>query len=168
MSKLLFPLLALGFALNAQAAQDKALVSCSIQKLSDAKKCMKAEAKAQPEYEEPNDVLVTNRKDLLADLINSLAYGDRSAELAKIAAADYVAVMVIHGDEHELVYYTLNKGANVEPQVLFSENVADLGYADAYDVQPLPSADLFFLGADGSKIDVYSDLESALEQAAEN
>lgn len=133
--------------------------TCKITTLASAKACMNKVAEAHPSYEEPNEVLVSTRKDLMLKLLNGLDFlSDKKKVLASVEDAEYFGFMLQHTDEHNLFYYALPKGNAVRPVELYELNLADLNFVFK---KPLPVS-TFFLGADGRKFDIFEDLKEAL------
>jgi hypothetical protein len=153
------------FGVNAFAFDENVKVSCDVQTEADAQKCMEKQALAIEDHEEPNDGFATDRTDMLAGIMRVL---DLKPEyVAKAKDADFAGAVVVHMDEHHIVYYTIKKGKNVSPEAILDLNTADLIY-EWEDGSRIPPAKLFFLGSEiGLATDAYDIVVEQLEYAKE-
>ena len=51
-----------------------------------------------------------------------------AAKLAQLENAVYVGVVMQHFDEDQITYFTFGNGKNVEPQILFDQNMVDISF----------------------------------------
>jgi len=154
----------LAFSTNAFGAR---AVTCNIESLADAQRCMEKVAKSRPDYEEPNDALTTDLTDRLAQALKVLGVRDRVVERAQ--KADFAGLMIEHGDEHHIYYFALNKGRNVKPVELHSFNVVDLQYNLEKPYSPAAlNHETYFLGiAEARDIDAYEDVAEQIRYMLE-
>lgn len=146
----------------AQAADETVL--CNVRTLADAQACMEKLAAKVQDYEEPNDGFASADKSGLIALFKD--WGFVSSAIREVQGADFIGGMLVHMDEHHLVYYAIKRGQNVSPVEIYDFNTVDLEYmlkgplkADSASAK----IENYFLGLDGRSYDVYRDLETSIE-----
>ena len=137
------------------------LPKCKVNTLSEAKKCIDRVALALPEYEEPNEGMVSNKKEALMDALLAIDVDKR--HLKKVQAADYVGAVLLHGDEHEVKYFTFTKGKGIAE--LCDLNLVDVESSLVHSTK----AENFFLGLEEAKdLDAFEDVVYALKEFENN
>ncbi len=136
---------------------------CTVTNIRVAQQCVDRLALLLPSYEEPNEAVVAKNDGKLEKLFKALDMP--KSVLAKVRAADFVGAVLMHGDEHEIVYYSMKKGIRGIPQVIASVNLVDL---ESMLIDNNVTANDFFLGSDARTFDVYDDIEAAIAAANEN
>lgn len=157
--KKMIALLLAAYALNATA---EVKPFCRVTNLKNAQQCMERIARHLPEYEEPNEVVVAKNDGTIVKVLKALDLSEKI--LGKATAAEYVGAVLLHGDEHELVFFSMKKNSRATPEELFSLNLVDL---QDMLVAPIEASDLF-LGYDAKDFDVYEDIQYAISEAAAN
>ncbi len=138
-------------------ADEVKLPTCKINNLVDAKKCMTKVAYKLPEYEEPNDGMASNDKLPVMRMLKAIEASPKDLKIAE--EADFVGAVLLHGDEHQIVYFAMKKGT-LRPVEIYDLNTVDI---ESMLVEKV-SADDFFLGLDGRDYDVYEDVAYALKE----
>ncbi|MGE0525922.1 MAG: hypothetical protein AB7G93_21845 [Bdellovibrionales bacterium] len=143
-----------------QPAQER--VKCDIETLIDAEICMFKVAEARPKYQGSNDGMATDRVSALVTVLRLLGLNENAVRQAQ--KADFAGLMVEHGDEHHIYYFTLSKGKDVSPTEVYDLNTVDIGFelTPPYSAEAL-DPDTYFLGLDATEIDVHSELAERLE-----
>lgn len=146
----------------AQAADETVL--CNVRTLADAQACMEKLAAKVQDYEEPNDGFASADKSGLVALFKD--WGFVPSAIREVQDADFIGGLLVHMDEHHLVYYAIKRGQNVSPVEIYDFNTVDLEYmlkgplkADSASAK----IENYFLGLDGRSFDVYGDLETSIE-----
>lgn len=155
MFKSILASLVIAFSVNSFA--QVRLPSCKITNLQEAQKCMDKVASTYQDYEEPNEGVASTRKDLLVKVMKALG-NDTAA--AKVSKADFVGLMLEHGDEHHIYYFTMKKGTGVKAVELYDLNLVDL---ESMLEAELTVSDLFL----GTKVGIY-DVEEDIEEMIKN
>ncbi len=148
-------LLTLSLFLSASAFA--AWPTCDIATLEDAQSCMKKVAKSMPEFEEANQGFASVRK---FDLVKVLkANGLKDSYIKKAADAKFVGFVLVHEDEHKIVYFSMKAGKAVKPSEIYELNIVDL----QYDVKSPIKAEEVFLNVPGmKKLDSFEDVQNYL------
>jgi hypothetical protein len=145
---------------------EAAEVRCNIKNLEDAQSCMDKLAASLPEFEEPNDGIASRKIEVLVDLLKGLGRGKGEVEIAK--ASDFAGAVVVHGDEHHIVYFSLNKGRNVTPVELYDFNTVDFEYLIEKPLDgegKLAKVETYLLGMStkaATEFDFYDDLNERI------
>lgn len=135
---------------------------CTVTNIRVAKQCMDRVAKNLPEYEEPNQGMASVDKTHLVKFFKAIGLSKET--IAEVENADYVGAILMHGDEHEVVYYSMKKNKRTFPVEIYSLNLVDLESMLESVIHPND----VFLGLDASDFDVYEDIEYAIKEAAIN
>lgn len=165
-----FAILLAAALLGASAFADRRApaVKCDVETEQDAKACMEKVAEARPSFEEPNEGYATARVGKLVEAVRVL--GLRRVIQQQAAAADFAGMMLEHGDEHHIYYFSIKKGKDVSPKELYDLNIVDFEYIldKPYSVEALDH-NTYFLGiSEAQESDVYEDVAEALRYLAED
>jgi hypothetical protein len=99
-------------------------IRCKIKNQADAVKCMDRVAETAPTDNGAADSLVTKFTQVPYDLLLALGASDSDVEMVR--DADFVGAVLTDQDEYHLMYYVLNKGNNVKPELVYDLNTVDL------------------------------------------
>lgn len=147
---------------SALQAEETVLPTCDIKTLADAKSCAEEVALALPSYEESNDAFASKNKAALKRALKSLDR-DSAKTLKQIDNADFVGAILLHDDEHKIIYYSFAKG-NSQPVELAEINISDLEYS----LVEKTKANDFILGGNLDDYDIKEEIEYALENFESN
>jgi hypothetical protein len=101
-------------------------VTCNVQTLADAEKCMEKVARARPSYENANEGFASKDVSKLADVLKVLSRKDEDVQQA--VGSDFAGVMLEYGDEFHIYYFAIKKGQNVKPVELYDLNTVDFEF----------------------------------------
>jgi hypothetical protein len=142
-------------------------VTCEVKNLKQAKKCMNRLAATLDPAEEENDGFASDQKQLLVQILKAQGHQPKAVQTAK--SADFVGGILVHGDEHFITYYTLNKGAKVSPQEVGSLEIVDMAaFLQSTDLEAeseLTNPDTYFFGLPASNYDVEEDITYQIGEA---
>ncbi len=103
------------------------VMACEVYNYKDAIECVKIDAlERYDEGELPHSVGATKTED------GKIAFQKITGIYSEY---DYIAVVEVHYDEDQLLYYQINKGQSVEPVFVDEFNLVDI----SYDVPELSS-----------------------------
>lgn len=153
------------FLLISTAHASQAGVVCNVQTLAEAQACMEKLAAHVQDYEEPNEGFASMDKSSLVGLF--IDWGFVASAVREVQEADFIGGMLVHMDEHHLVYYAIKRGVNVTPVEIYDFNTVDLEYLLKAPLTPDSTAakvESYFLGLDGRSYDVYSELQERIAE----